>query len=122
MSSSPTGILCSARAGTRQGSAAATVVAYTSKYRFTACWPFSTDTGTDTGSVCVMHVREKHCAVNWQRYLTNAVPWPGWPCVAMHLCRHNTKTGKCAACEQPTQGIFNIATDILKKIKQGKGS
>lgn len=40
----------------------------------------------------------------------------------MWLCRHNTKTGKCAACEQPTQGIFNIATDILKKIKQGKGS
>jgi hypothetical protein len=32
------------------------------------------------------------------------------------------KTGKCAACDQPTQGIFNIATDILKKMKQAKPS
>jgi ribosomal protein L34E len=36
------------------------------------------------------------------------------------LCRRNTKNGKCAACEQPTQGIFNIATDILKKMKKAK--
>lgn len=34
--------------------------------------------------------------------------------------KHNTKTGKCAACEQPTQGIFNVATDILKKLKAAK--
>lgn len=32
------------------------------------------------------------------------------------------KTGKCAACDQPTQGIFNVATDILKKLKQAKAS
>lgn len=38
------------------------------------------------------------------------------------LHRHNMKTGKCAACDQPTQGIFNIATDILKKMKQAKPS
>jgi ribosomal protein L34E len=36
------------------------------------------------------------------------------------VCRRNTKNGKCAACEQPTQGIFNIATDILKKMKKAK--
>ncbi|WIA16526.1 hypothetical protein OEZ85_013203 [Tetradesmus obliquus] len=34
--------------------------------------------------------------------------------------KRNTKNGKCAACEQPTQGIFNIATDILKKVKKAK--
>lgn len=35
-------------------------------------------------------------------------------------CRHNAKTGKCAACEQPTQGIFNVATDVLRKMKKLK--
>jgi RING finger protein 113A len=37
--------------------------------------------------------------------------------------RHNAKTSKCAACEQPTQGVFNTAHEILKKMKkqqQGK--
>lgn len=34
--------------------------------------------------------------------------------------RRNTKTGKCATCEQQTQGIFNRATDILKKMKKQK--
>lgn len=34
--------------------------------------------------------------------------------------RHNAKSGKCAACEQPTKGIFNIATDIIKKMKKAK--
>lgn len=29
--------------------------------------------------------------------------------------RHNAKTAKCAVCEQPTQGIFNVAHDIIKK-------
>jgi hypothetical protein len=38
------------------------------------------------------------------------------------VCRRNTKNGKCAACEQPTQGIFNIATDILKKMKKAKAA
>eukprot|EP00775_Hariotina_reticulata_P012479 gene12479-12613_t len=33
--------------------------------------------------------------------------------------KQNKKSGKCAACDQPTQGIFNIATDVLKKIKKG---
>ena len=36
------------------------------------------------------------------------------------LCRHNAKKGKCAVCEEPTHGIFNIATDILKKMKKAK--
>lgn len=36
--------------------------------------------------------------------------------------KHNMKTGKCAACDQPTQGIFNVATDILKKMKQANAS
>lgn len=36
------------------------------------------------------------------------------------LYRQNRKTGKCAACDQPTQGIFNIATDITKKLKYTK--
>eukprot|EP00878_Enallax_costatus_P042956 GHUV01050485.1.p1 GENE.GHUV01050485.1~~GHUV01050485.1.p1 ORF type:complete len:187 (+),score=39.71 GHUV01050485.1:107-667(+) len=32
--------------------------------------------------------------------------------------KRNAKNGKCAACDQPTQGIFNIATDIIKKMKK----
>ena len=33
--------------------------------------------------------------------------------------RHNSlNRGKCAVCEQPTSGIFNIATEIDKKFKQ----
>jgi RING finger protein 113A len=35
--------------------------------------------------------------------------------------RHNAKTSKCAVCEQATQGIFNVAQDILKKMKRGGG-
>jgi ribosomal protein L34E len=45
------------------------------------------------------------------------------PCMSLDLLalyRRNTKNGKCAACEQPTQGIFNIATDVLKKMKKAK--
>uniref|UniRef100_A0A383WNP3 C3H1-type domain-containing protein n=1 Tax=Tetradesmus obliquus TaxID=3088 RepID=A0A383WNP3_TETOB len=38
----------------------------------------------------------------------------------LQLVTRNTKNGKCAACEQSTQGIFNIATDILKKMKKAK--
>ncbi|KAI8465840.1 MAG: hypothetical protein J3K34DRAFT_435633 [Monoraphidium minutum] len=34
--------------------------------------------------------------------------------------KHNAKTGKCATCEQQTQGIFNLATDITKKMKKAK--
>ncbi|KIY98104.1 RING finger protein [Monoraphidium neglectum] len=34
--------------------------------------------------------------------------------------KHNAKTGKCATCEQPTQGIFNLATDVIKKMKRLK--
>ena len=33
--------------------------------------------------------------------------------------RHNSlNKGKCAICEQPTNGIFNVANDILKKFKE----
>jgi RING finger protein 113A len=31
--------------------------------------------------------------------------------------QHNAKTTKCAACQQPTGGIFNVARDIVKKYK-----
>ena len=31
--------------------------------------------------------------------------------------RHNAKTKKCFVCEQPTSGIFNVAHDIIKKVK-----
>jgi hypothetical protein len=41
-------------------------------------------------------------------------------CVVVFLCRHNAKKGKCAVCEEPTHGIFNIATDVLKKMKKAK--
>lgn len=34
--------------------------------------------------------------------------------------KQNTKTGKCAACGQATQGIFNVAKDILKKMDRAK--
>jgi hypothetical protein len=34
--------------------------------------------------------------------------------------RRNAKTGKCATCEQQTQGIFNLAGEILKKMKRDK--
>ncbi|GBF99505.1 hypothetical protein Rsub_12283 [Raphidocelis subcapitata] len=34
--------------------------------------------------------------------------------------KRNAKTGKCATCEQQTQGIFNLATEILKKVKRDK--
>lgn len=39
-----------------------------------------------------------------------------------HFCeqcalQHNAKTTKCAACQQPTGGIFNVARDIIKKYK-----
>lgn len=34
--------------------------------------------------------------------------------------RHNSKTSKCAVCEQPTQGIFNVAHEINKKMKKAK--
>jgi len=35
--------------------------------------------------------------------------------------KHNSKTSKCAVCEQPTQGIFNVAHEIVKKMKKVKG-
>jgi RING finger protein 113A len=40
-----------------------------------------------------------------------------------HFCeqcalQHNAKSAKCAVCEQPTGGIFNVANDILKKEKE----
>ena len=35
--------------------------------------------------------------------------------------RHNSlNKGKCAICEQPTNGIFNVANDIIKKVKEQK--
>lgn len=41
----------------------------------------------------------------------------------LHGCcrRRNAKTAKCAVCEQPTQGIFNVANDIVKKMKKATG-
>ena len=33
---------------------------------------------------------------------------------------HNAKSNKCAACEQPTNGIFNVATDIDRKVQEQK--
>ena len=33
--------------------------------------------------------------------------------------RHNSlNKGKCAVCEQPTNGIFNVAYDVVKKLKE----
>lgn len=32
--------------------------------------------------------------------------------------RHNAKTKKCFVCEQPTNGIFNVAQNIIKKVKE----
>ncbi len=34
--------------------------------------------------------------------------------------KHNAKTGKCQVCEQPTNGIFNIAHDIAAKAREKK--
>lgn len=35
--------------------------------------------------------------------------------------RHNSlNKAKCAICEQPTNGIFNVANDIVKKVKEQK--
>ena len=34
--------------------------------------------------------------------------------------KHNAKTSKCFVCEQPTGGIFNVATEIEKKVKLQK--
>lgn len=31
--------------------------------------------------------------------------------------KHNAKTGKCFACNEPTRGIFNVAHDIIKREK-----
>ncbi len=31
--------------------------------------------------------------------------------------QHNARSGKCAVCEAPTQGIFNVAHDIKRKVK-----
>ena len=35
-------------------------------------------------------------------------------------CRNNAKTGKCAVCSAATQGIFNVAQDIVRKMKKAK--
>ncbi|MEW5299313.1 MAG: hypothetical protein WDW38_003399 [Sanguina aurantia] len=32
--------------------------------------------------------------------------------------KHNAKSQKCAACDQPTQGIFNEASDVVKKMRK----
>jgi RING finger protein 113A len=32
--------------------------------------------------------------------------------------KQNTRTGKCAVCEKPTQGIFNVASEIQRKMKR----
>jgi RING finger protein 113A len=31
---------------------------------------------------------------------------------------HDRRSGKCFVCEAPTQGIFNVANDIKRKVKQ----
>jgi RING finger protein 113A len=34
--------------------------------------------------------------------------------------KHNAKSAKCAVCEQPTSGIFNVAHEIERKAKEKK--
>ena len=34
--------------------------------------------------------------------------------------KHNARNKKCAVCEQPTNGIFNVAKDILKRTQARK--
>lgn len=43
-------------------------------------------------------------------------------CEECALRRHG-RTSKCAVCEKPTMGIFNVAEDIVKKYKlEDKGA
>lgn len=42
-----------------------------------------------------------------------------------HFCeqcalKHNARSSKCAVCEQPTAGIFNVAHDIARKVRDKK--
>ena len=32
--------------------------------------------------------------------------------------QHNAKSTKCSVCDAPTQGLFNVAHDIKRKVKQ----
>ena len=34
--------------------------------------------------------------------------------------KHNARNKKCAVCEQPTNGIFNVAKDIIKRTQDKK--
>ena len=36
--------------------------------------------------------------------------------------KHNARSKKCAACEQPTNGIFNVAKDVIKRTKDKKAA
>eukprot|EP00798_Chlamydomonas_sp_ICE-L_P001066 gene1066-3924_t len=36
--------------------------------------------------------------------------------------KHHAKGGKCAICDQSTQGIFNVAQDIVKKMKAAQAA
>ena len=57
-------------------------------------------------------------------------PWEKVADPVMTKCRHyfcekcalkqNAKSGKCFVCEAQTQGIFNVAHDIKRKVKQKK--
>ena len=32
--------------------------------------------------------------------------------------KHNSKTKNCFVCEKPTGGVFNVAQDIVKRLKE----
>lgn len=57
-------------------------------------------------------------------------PWEEAPDPVVTLCRHhfceacalahNKKSAKCFVCGAPTQGIFNVAHDVLRKLKRAR--
>jgi len=59
-------------------------------------------------------------------------PWEEAPDPVVTLCRHhfceacalahNVKSAKCFVCGTPTQGIFNVAHDVLKKLKRARAA
>jgi len=62
-------------------------------------------------------------------------PWEEAPDPVVTLCRHHfceacalahakcfVKSAKCFVCGTPTQGIFNVAHDVLKKLKRARGA
>jgi hypothetical protein len=66
------------------------------------------------------HVAQKGSFMSCSGLMLFAAAVSAAAAAAAAVPRHNAKSGKCAACEQPTKGIFNIATDIIKKMKKAK--